>query len=64
MNTLGNKKKFLFNYNRINNKNPNPGYNVEEFYQGRKVAVEFTTHAINVRIVSKPDLTFNYNFKL
>ena len=64
MSQLCDKKKFPFTYNGIKDENPNPGYDVEEFRQGREVAVEFTTHAINFRTVSKPDLTFNYNFRL
>lgn len=36
----------------------------EEFRQGPLVAVEFATHAINFRTKSRPDRTFNYNFRL
>ena len=39
-------------------------YDYEEFRQGPLVAVEFATHAINFRTKSKPDRTFNYNFRL
>lgn len=39
-------------------------YDYEEFRQGPLVAVEFTTHAMNFRTKSKPDRTFNYNFRL
>lgn len=58
------KKKFSFTYNGVNNENPNPGYDIEEFCQGREVTIRFTTYGIYFRTISKPDLTFNYNFRL
>lgn len=64
INQLYDKKKFIFIYNGVNNKNPNSGYNVEKFCQKHKVALKFTSHAINFKMISKPDQTFNYNFKL
>lgn len=61
---LCDKKKFSFTYNKVNNKNPNSGYDFEEFCKTYKFAVKFTTHAINIKSVLKPDLIFNYNFRL
>ena len=63
MSQLYDERKFPFTYNGVNDKNPNSGYDVEEFCQRREIVVEFTTHAINFRRVLKPDLTFNYNFR-
>lgn len=64
MSQLCDKRKIRFTYNRVNNKNPKSGFDVAKFCQRRKVAVEFTTHAINFKTVSKSDLIFNYNFRL
>lgn len=55
---------FPFTYNGFKDKNPYPGFDIEEFCQERDVAVEFTTHAINFRMVAKPNQTFNYNLRL
>lgn len=56
---------FCFTYNRIKNiKNPNPSFNVKKFCQGRDVAMEITTNAINFKIMAKLDKTFIHNFRL
>lgn len=64
MNKLCDEKKFPFTYNGVDDRNPNPGYDLKEFRHGREVAVEFTTHAINFKTALNPDQTFNYNFRL
>lgn len=64
MGQLYDRKKFSFIYNGVNDKNPNLGYNIEKLYQRYKVTIEFITHIINFKTVSKLDLTFNYNFRL
>lgn len=55
---------FLFTYNGIGDVNPNPGYDPDEFRNGRNVAVEFTTHAINFRTKKNLGGTFKYNFRM
>lgn len=54
MESLCDCKIFLFRYNRISNSNSNPGYDPDKFQNGRNVAVEFTTHAINFRTNKNP----------
>lgn len=55
---------FPFTYNGIADKNPNPGHNIKRFRQGRFVAAEFSTHAINFRSKTTLKGTFRYNFCL
>lgn len=64
MESLYDIKTFPFIYNGIADKNPNSSHNIEEFRPERFVAAKFSTHAINFRFKSKPDGTFNYNFRL
>lgn len=58
MDRLCDGKKIPFTYDGITDNNPNPGHDHQEFRQGRHVAVEFMTHAINfrTRTNSKPSL--------
>lgn len=42
----------FFTYNRIKNKNPNPGFNIKKFYQKQDIIEEFTTYAINLKIIT------------
>lgn len=59
-----NKMIFSFIYNKIKDKNPILSFDFEEFCQKQDIIVEFMTHAINFKIVTKLKQTFNYNFKL
>lgn len=53
MERLCHNQTFLFTYNRIKDKNPNPSFNIEKFCQGWNTAMEFTTHVIKFKIVAK-----------
>lgn len=64
MEGLWDREIFPFTYNGIGDANPNPGYDPDEFRNGRSVAVKFTTHAINFRSGKNPTGTYNYNFRL
>lgn len=62
MESLCMEGKFLFTYNSIADKNPNPGHDIEEFRRGRFVVVELSTHTINFKSKTNLEGTFNHNF--
>ncbi len=63
MERLCSKRTFPFTYNGIADINPNPGHDIDQFWPGRNVVAEFSSHAINFKSTAKPDGTFNYNFR-
>lgn len=64
MESVCDKKKFLFTYNNIIDISLNSDYKIQEFLQGRFIAVEFSIYPISFKSKSNPKGTLNYNFCL
>lgn len=58
------RKKFLFTYNSIVNINLNSDHEIMEFQWGWFIALEFSAFSINFKMKTNLESTHNYNFYL
>lgn len=56
------ERKLSFTYDVITDNNPNPGHDIEEFWQDQFMVVEFSIHFINFHTKQNLSDTFSYNY--
>ena len=64
MRRLCESDRFPFTYDGMDDEDPNPGHEIDDFMAGQTVAVEFQVHFRNFRTPKRPEGAVDYSFRL